>query len=290
MLILGTAAFGFPYGVVNKIGTMSQAQVTQMVKIAWRLGIQEFDTAQMYGNSEEFLGNAFVYLGIQDQVKVITKLHPDLNYQNEVEIVRAIEDSLQKLKIRKLHGVLLHREYLIDSSIKETLYKIRTDYNFMKIIGVSVYQPEMAIKAINDPFFDIVQFPSCVLDRRFERAGVFELAEEKGKEIYLRNIFLQGLLLSDYCPISIVELEVEKLKQFSLDTGLTRCKIALGYLKIMAPQANLIFGAETQDQIRECVHSSSDFFYNDDIVLKIRELFSNVPDDVLIPKMWRKEI
>lgn len=287
MLVLGTAAFGFPYGIVNSIGEMTQKQVTQMVEVAWSYGIREFDTAQMYGNSEQFLGQAFKDLRIQNKVRVITKLHPELDYSNEDNVFKTVEKSLEILKIDKLYGLLLHRERFLENPNFILLLNRIKQLGLTEKIGASVYLPKYAEIALNTFVFDIVQFPSCILDRRFERAGVFKLAKKRNKEIYLRNIFLQGLLLQDSenCPIEVVRPELKKIENFLLDRELTKHELAIGYLKTIAPEAKLIFGAETSGQIQECVNAFlTPFSYELD--RNIKDLFPNVSNEVLIPKNW----
>lgn len=288
MFVLGTAAFGFPYGIMNKVGSMSQKQVTNMVNIAYLSGINEFDTAQMYHNSESYLGQAFEDLGIQKRVKVITKLHPE-TYGTMDSVTKSIEDSTKRLRIPKLHGVLLHRERLLNHPyIMEMLNEIK-NRGFMNNVGISVYLPEFALQAIRSNIVDIVQFPSCILDRRFEKAGTFEFAKDRKKEIYLRNIFLQGLLLttSSSCHISAVKPELKKLDYLCKKFNLSRLEIVINYLKTIAPEAKLIFGAETQDQIKKCLDTTN-YFLTKEMIDEIKRTFSNVQDEVLIPKLWRK--
>lgn len=295
-LVLGTANFGFPYGVVNRVGRMTREQVVEMVRIAWECGIREFDTAQMYGDSETYLGYAFKELGIQDEVRVITKIDPNFDWNRENDIVKLLKESIDKLGVKKLYGVLLHREQLLNYSfIVKVLHKVKENEGMMDCVGASVYLPEYAKKALKDPNIDVVQFPSCVLDRRFERAGVFELAKERRKQIYLRNIFLQGLLLMkpEDCPIPAVRPWVERFDKLCLSYDPLKVGMAMSYLRKVSPDAKLIFGAETPDQIMDCV--SHNYYYyggyplSDEGFSKLRSLFSDVPDEVLIPKMWRKD-
>jgi len=72
--VLGTAQFGSCYGIANKTGRLSQAMVTDIVRQAWGQGIDRFDTAQDYGDSEVFLGKALADLDLCEKVKVISKL------------------------------------------------------------------------------------------------------------------------------------------------------------------------------------------------------------------------
>ena len=304
-LVLGTAALGFPYGVANRAGKLSQNQVTEIVKKAWECGIREFDTAQMYGDSEKFLGQAFRDLGIAEEVRVITKIDPEIDPYT-YKMIHSIHQSLSKLKIRKLYGVLLHREHWLDrwdEGVGENLLNL-IKLNCTEKVGISVYQPRYALRAVKTEGIDIIQLPSNILDRRFERAGVFDLAREKGKEIYIRNVLLQGLLLmnSKDSPVRIVKPELIKVAMLAKDLKLTRRDLAISYLRAIAPEANLIFGAETPEQIEENVKSYhklysdpvnkwSDFFSylagTGILVFKVRETFSNVDEKILIPKMWK---
>lgn len=59
-------------------------------------------------------------------------------------------------------------------------------------IGISVYEPEAALEALNHPRVDVVQIPSSIFDRRFITAGVFEIAKTLKKELHVRSVFLQG--------------------------------------------------------------------------------------------------
>jgi len=289
MLVLGTAALGFPYGTMNKVGKMNFEYSMSLVEEAWRRGIKEFDTAQIYQDSESFLGQAFQFLQIQSKVKVVTKLDPALDYLKRDEIIRSIERSLRKLKVEKLYGVLLHREHLLSYSfILETLWEIRDKYGFMDKIGVSIYHSRYAMMAASNPVVDIIQLPSCILDRRFEKTCFFELAQVKKKEIYLRNIFLQGLLLADVEGVSMEEIKKELIKFHTLlsGTSFTPCEFIMGYLKVAFPTAKLIFGAETQDQILECSEAFHMPRLSKEMVAKVRKIFSDVPNEVLVPKLW----
>jgi hypothetical protein len=52
---------------------------------------------------------------------------------------------------------------------------------------------------------DMIQVPANILDHRFADAGVVNLANEKRKQVYIRSVFLQGLLLmrSEDLPVNM---------------------------------------------------------------------------------------
>ena len=114
-LVLGTAQLGMPYGIANKTGLPDQNIIEKIVETAWAGGIREFDTAPVYGDSEENIGRVFKRLGIENKAKVISKLSLE-GYLEDPNIIRKrVEKTLSHLSIKNLYGVLLHRESDFDS-------------------------------------------------------------------------------------------------------------------------------------------------------------------------------
>jgi len=58
----------------------------------------------------------------------------------------------------------------------------------LKKLGIPLYSPDKAIKALRTEGIDMLQFPTNILDRRFENAGVFKLVDEKQK-LYIFEAF-----------------------------------------------------------------------------------------------------
>lgn len=290
-LVLGTAQLGMPYGIAHRTGQPSIETVREIVLTAWNNGICEFDTAQAYGQSEKNLGHVFKDLTISDQVKVTTKPHPELNHLDPKCMMQALEQSLDRLNVNKLHCIMLHREDLLDLWEKG-LYKILESFvqkGLVGHIGVSVYSPQSALQAIRTKGIQIIQLPTNILDRRFEKAGVFELAEEQGKEIYIRSIFLQGLLLLNPgnlprlvngCGEILIDLaEYAKAKNVSVKS------LALGYISTKMPLAKLVIGAETADQVIENVNLSKQFI-SVNIVEEVMTRYTNIDEKILDPSKW----
>ncbi len=62
-LVAGTAQLGMRYGIANRAGPPSQSRATEVIEAALDCRIRFFDTAQAYGTSEAFLGDALRQLG-----------------------------------------------------------------------------------------------------------------------------------------------------------------------------------------------------------------------------------
>lgn len=291
MLVLGTVQFGLPYGVANKVGQPDQTAVTNIVRTAWEQGIKEFDTAQDYGVSEDVLGVAFTQLGITAKAVVISKINPDIDHNNVRAMTDALDESLKRLGIPCLEGLMLHQEGLI-SLWHEGLGDILKGFvasGKVRRLGVSVYSPDKALEALNIDGMSIVQVPSNILDRRFERRGIFELACQEKKQIYIRSVFLQGLILMniDDLPsgMSSGKQVLEKINALAPELGLTRQELALGYLKSRMPQAKLIVGVDTVQQLMVNVMAWKKDF---PAILQKRVLeeFDQVDEKILNPMSW----
>jgi len=218
-LVLGTAQLGMKYGIANRTGQPDLKTAEQIIQTVWKNGICEFDTAQAYENSEEVLGHCLSELRITQDALVISKFHPCLDYLNWKQLSIALDKSLSRLHISRLAGIMLHKEEhlkLWEKGLKEIMFTFVKDGRVDRL-GVSVYSPKKALEALQTDGIEMVQIPTNILDSRFRDAGVFDLAEQKGKEVYVRSIFLQGLLLMKPRPRSPLSLIIENVPYYSVE-------------------------------------------------------------------------
>ena len=292
-LVLGTAQLGMNYGIANTYGQPDLPTVRSIIQEVWGNGIREFDTAHAYGESEQILGKVLQDLGIVDEARIITKFDPTLDHLNKAALLKALETSMDNLGVESLYGLMLHREDMLDlweKGLGENLMAIVSSGR-VEHIGVSVYSPGKAIQALNTEGISMVQLPTNIIDRRFERAGVFELADNVGKIIYLRSIFLQGLLLMspDTLPehMRFAAPILNRLTSFVRVAGLNIKELCIGYIKNAFPHSRLVFGAETQAQVKEnlkCWDSS----WPSELTQQIQAAFENVDEIILNPALWPK--
>lgn len=193
-LALGTAQFGFAYGVANKSGKVEIKEAAEILRLSTTSGIDTLDTAIVYGESEQTLGT----LGV-GHWKVVTKL-PELPQDVSIPewVDAAVEASLHRLKVSRLYGVLLHRpRQLLEShgaAIWQAMTRLR-DRGVVEKIGVSVYSPEELGDLWRHFPVDIVQAPLSIVDRRMIRSGLLARLHKEGVEVHARSVFLQGVLL-----------------------------------------------------------------------------------------------
>lgn len=291
-LVLGSAQLGMVYGVANKTGKPDPLTAELIVKKAWESGIREFDTAQAYGESERLLGDIFNKLSIIEKVKVTTKILARVNHKSYRAVLKSLLESKNNLEGATIHCLLLHSEDLLndfDNGVAQVLYRLKTE-GVVKNTGVSVYSPQKALYALFLKEIDCVQIPSNLLDRRFEKFGIFEQAQKLGKKIYVRSVFLQGLLLlSPHLVPNSLRLAsplIQRVEQIAQKLGYSRQELCLGYVKLAYPHANIIFGSESVSQLEENL-SAWNRAYHSELADIIKEEFSNELDESIInPSTW----
>ena len=293
-LVLGTAQLGMNYGISNTTGQPNSKTAEMIVETAWESRIREFDTAQAYGESEKVLGHCLSRLGITNEVSIISKTHPDIDHLDLTKMQIALETSLNNLKCDHLYGYMLHKEELLnqwDKGLESILVNFVDKEALVKNIGISVYSPERAIQALKTDHISIVQLPSNILDRRFENAGVFELADRLQKTVYVRSVFLQGLLLMDVKDVpnkmEFVIPVMEKVESIVKEAGLSRHDLALGYAKKAYPNAKIVFGVETQEQLKNNL-KSWERSLSLSFVERAKNEFNYVENKILNPVLWLK--
>ena len=70
-LSLGTAQFGFDYGIKNNSGKLNENEIRKIVNFAKLNDINSIDTAKAYGDSEKVLGKLNL-----NNFEVVSKLPP----------------------------------------------------------------------------------------------------------------------------------------------------------------------------------------------------------------------
>lgn len=188
--ILGTVQFGQRYGVTNFTNKLNKKNIFKILSFAWENNVNFFDTAPSY-NTEELIGEFSKANGIQNKIKVITKV-PEIKEENKIEyfIRSSVEKSMKSIGT-KINTLFFHQprdiEMLIDK--EELLMKIKKDYN-IKNIGFSIYNINERKKLLKFSFKPAIQYPLSIANQSFKR---YNFGKEKN---FARSIFLQGLLLN----------------------------------------------------------------------------------------------
>ena len=159
--VLGTAQFGMDYGIANVQGQPSAKLACEIIGEALKYGVNCFDTAQAYGNSEVVLGKALKHCGAESNIKIVSKLSPDLQPTDCEAVEQSIETSCQNLGVDQLWCLMLHRADWLNSwhkGLGQTLCSSKQAGD-VRYLGVSVYTPDDARRALEHADIQVIQVP-----------------------------------------------------------------------------------------------------------------------------------
>jgi len=200
-LALGTAAFGLErYGICgsDESSVVSEDAAIQLIRSAVDQGINFFDTARGYGQSEAVLGNG---LNGAASCVVATKLSVPENAAElgasklSTTLMSSLETSLRELKRDALDIVQIHNATAATMNGAEVVPVLETarQQGKVRFIGASVYGAENAMAAIRSGAIDVLQVAISLLDQRMMQTVLPE-AQEKNIAVVARSVFLKGVL------------------------------------------------------------------------------------------------
>ncbi len=240
-IAFGGVEIGMPYGlgVNGKKDMLSKSESIRLLHDAIDGGINYFDTARMYGASEEIMGKAFK--NKRDKVVIATKCN-HLKGSNGInnQIRQSLSKSLGALQTDFVDVFMLHsvnKEILKNETIKETFLRLKEE-KLVRSTGVSTYTIEESRLAINSGVWDVVQIPFNLMDQSQE--NIFELAKNKGIGLIVRSVLFKGILTDKgrdlHEALSSVEQHIklfdDLLIETNTDLATLATKFALSYEQI----------------------------------------------------------
>lgn len=294
-LCLGTVQFGLDYGINNTQGKPAIEDVFTMLDEAIAQGITCFDTAYAYGTAEELLGQ----YGINRyDVKVITKLKPNLIQEENKNVVKIVEEqirqSLQRINIEVLDGYLLHTPMdFYNPYVMEGLASAK-EKGLIKKLGVSIYEAAHALDVVKSGRVDYIQIPYSIFDQRLDQTDFFEMARKNNVTVYGRSAFLQGLILmeNDKIPGHLAKVK-EYLWQYDeiiKKYGFSRAAAAFLFSYTHPGIDYVVFGVDNVDQLQENILLSNN--HNIDFSAcraEISNHFKEVEKTIIFPSLWSKK-
>lgn len=293
-LCLGTVQFGMKYGINNQGGQPSEEACFDMLDTALAKGITVIDTARAYGTAELVVGSYLKYRKCRSQVRIISKLRPNVVEADEKDVCSVIrkelEESLERLHVSQLNGYLLHTpEYVYRDEIVSAMFALK-DEKLVNHVGVSIYNMEEGFEAIRRGM-DYVQLPYSVLDQRGVQSGFMAAAEKAGMKVFTRSAFLQGLFLMDRGSIP-EHLKHAKpyLRHFDLLAsrfGVNPTALLLQFVKETEFTDYLVFGVNNRRQLLEDIQFFREDAQIEEALLKeLKDYYREVDDSVILPSLW----
>ena len=279
------------YGIARRDWHLDEEQSRPFIQRALELGINFFDTANMYGQgaSEEVLGRALHDFGRRDEVVIATKVYypmrSDVNGRglSRKAIMNEIDQSLRRLGTDYVDLYQIHR-WDADTPIEETLEAL---HDVMKVgkaryIGASSMYAWQFCKALyladlhGWPRFVSMQ-PHCNLLYREEEREMLPLCSAEGVGVVPWSPLARGRLTrewesqpstergqaDEYGKLIYSHAEqadrrvVDRLGEVSAARGITRAQTALAWLLKKPVITSPIIGATRPYHLEEAVASLS---------------------------------
>lgn len=260
-LALGTVQFGLDYGVANASGRVAMQEASAILQRAQVCGMDTLDTAITYGDSEAVLGQ----LGI-GQWKTITKLPavPD-DCQDVARWVHdQIQQSMKRLRVTQLQGVLLHRPAQLlerkGPALYAALQTIKSE-GMTRKIGVSIYGPAELNALLDSYALELIQAPVSILDRSLVESGWASQLHDAGVEVHTRSAFLQGLLLMQPsqrpAKFNCWPDVWNEWDSWLAREGLTPVQACLRYVTNLSAVDRVVVGVDTTAQLNQIVEAAA---------------------------------
>lgn len=284
-MTLGTVQLGMRYGVANQTGQPLLHAAFGLLQAAREGGVNAFDTARVYGESEAVLGKYFASNGLEDTI-VVTKFRIDANsgvspVEVERQVVCSVETSLEQLGLESLHFLLAHNpddlvQYggAVNRALKSLQHRGLVGHT-----GASVYTAQQVDAILAQPWHTAIQIPINALDTRLVRGGHLGRLQAAGFIVFVRSVFLQGLLFLKKFPpdLAVASPFVQKLHRLSEAANREVADLALSYVRDLPGVTSLVLGAETSEQVRKNIHLMDAPPLEDNLRENIGWLAANTP-------------
>lgn len=262
---MGTVALGLEYGIKmsNTSGRPSEPEAVELLHQAADAGINLFDTAPTYGESEQLLGKA---LKAHPQCYVATKvsLPTDKNGKTlsgnklRAAVQCSLESSLRTLQRDALDIVQIHNatvEAIAQGEIFEGLLNAKQQGK-VRFLGASVYGENAALAVIGSKQFDVLQVAYNLLDQRMAQR-VFPAAERAGVGVIVRSVFLKGALTprAEWLPAALAELRTaaDRVRETFQASWQVLPEMALRFCLSTPQVATVLTGASTLNELTQAL-------------------------------------
>jgi len=297
-IAFGGVEIGIPYGIgVNSEADMlSRNEAVELLHEALDKGINFFDTARLYGESESIMGQAFY--DRRDKVILSTKCKhfkdndgniPAYNPLKNI-IETSLEESLQHLKTDYVDIFMLHQadETILDNSdVKEIFTKLKASGK-VRAIGASTYNAEETRKSI-EKSWDVVQFPFNLMDQR--QGQNFQYAEEMGTGIVIRSVLMKGLLSDKgrnlHPALHEVEEHIKKFRELLTDEIIEVSTLATKFALCFSEVSSVLVGIDRSIYLDKAIDSVSGRSLDQHTLSKAKNLAYANPEFLDLPKWDR---
>ena len=242
----------------KKGGSIDIDKAEREIMLAYREGVNYFDTAYAYSGSEAAIGEIFERNGIRENIKIATKL-PQYLVSNHAALDKFFNEELSRLRTDYVDYYLMH--HLTDIAMWEKLKKVgvlewieqKKRSGAIRNIGFSYHgNSDGFIKILNDYDWDICQIQYNYFDEH-SQAGVAGLkaAASKGIPVVIMEPLRGGKL---------VQMLPEAAKKVMAQSGRDYTPAAWSFRWLYnQPEVTVVLsGMNTEEMVKENCRTASE--------------------------------
>lgn len=294
LFTLGTVQLGIDYGMVGSTKKPTQDAAFAVLDAAAKLGVNTWDTANNYGDSETVIGN-WVAENRGPKPNIITKIGP-LDHSSKAalrdDILRQTEKCCKDLQVDKLDMLMLHdfADYDKDRDVCTKVFADLKASGVIRTSAISAYS-EHDYRVMADSEFDAMQIPLNVFDWDKIENGEMDALKQAGKSVFTRSVYLQGLVFMD--PQNLPEKmafakpTLEKYQALCKEFEVSPAVLALSYVLSVPAVTSVVLGCQNPEQVASnCDMINSRLELTAAHMEALRKAFADTPRRVLDPRIW----
>ena len=285
-MTLGTVQLGMNYGIANNAGKPDEKKSFAILRTALEGGVTTLDTARAYGDSELVIGR-FLKQWQGEKPAVITKiptLQGDSPKELERFVIESVEQSLERLGVSKLEAVMLHgaKDPMIHGMACADAMQALVVHGYTDKVGVSVYTAEDIEGMLPYDIFSVTQVPMSIFDQRLIAGGSVAELQQRGYDVFVRSVFLQGLFflnpdsLDDPILLEHAAPKIRLLNNIAGELGMSVAQLAIAFMRDCAGVTSLVLGADTPEQVKSNIAYFDTPALDEAVMALLRREFTNV--------------
>ena len=143
------------------IQRVSKQEAVAMLRRAYEGGMRFFDTARMYSDSEEKVGEAFA--GMRDKVVIATKSHAKTGEELRAHLAQSLANlQTDYIDLYQFHQATTCIRPGDGSGLYEAALEAK-EQGKIRHIGITTHRFQVALDAIDSGLYETLQFPFCYL-------------------------------------------------------------------------------------------------------------------------------
>lgn len=294
LFTLGTVQLGIDYGLVGSTQKPTQDAAFAVLDAAAKLGVNTWDTANNYGDSETVIGN-WVAANRGPKPNIITKIGPLTHSSKDAlrdDILRQTEKCCKDLQVDKLDMLMLHdfMDYAKDPDVCTKVFADLKSSGVIRTSAISAYS-EHDYRIMADSEFDAMQIPLNVFDWDKIESGEMDALKQAGKAVFTRSVYLQGLVFMDPQNLpekmAFVKPTLEKYQALCKEFEVSPAVLALSYVLSVPAVTSVVLGCQTPEQVASnCDMINARLELTASHMEALRKAFADTPRRVLDPRIW----